>query len=447
MKKTKLISGLWIAVTTLILTTIAFAIAYFAVQDEATEYKNQLEYVYERSFFELVDNVNNIEVNLSKLSASKSDLARKEITAKIISQTNMAQNNLAVLPIDANEIGNTVSFVNYVNGYLTSLNQKLGKSQTLSNDDLENIDNLYETSKKIKDEVNRYAVQVEGEYRIIDNAKSTTYELSKFSQTFSSLKEPSVDYPELIYDGPFSESVLNKKVKGLVYNDITQVEADEIVKKLKDKLKYASFEQAGQGKGKIPSYDYKLRFSDDSRAYMQLTKSGGKLLSYSRILESKTGKQDQEKYVVNAVEFAENMGFENIESVWIEEAKDAVYINLTSKINDVIAYPDLIKVKLSKDKAIVTGFEASAYFYNHTERPSKKAILSNSQAQESLPSDMQVVQSRLVIIPGEYVGELYAYEFDCERNGNRFYIYINADTGEQEKIMRVVDTDDGELLM
>ena len=32
-------------------------------------------------------------------------------------------------------------------------------------------------------------------------------------------------------------------------------------------------------------------------------------------------------------------------------------------------------------------------------------------------------------------------------NGNTFYIYINADTGEQEKIMRVIDTDDGELLM
>ena len=180
-------------------------------------------------------------------------------------------------------------------------------------------------------------MQVEGEYRIIDNAKSTAYELSKFSQTFSSLKEPSVDYPELIYDGPFSDSVLNKEVKGLTYEEVTQVEADEIVKKMKDKLKFVSFEQAGETNGNIPSYNYKLRFSDDSRAYMQLTKSGGKLLSYSRMLEIKPGKQDQEKYAVNAVEFATNVGFENIESVWIEESKDGVYINLTSKINDVKA--------------------------------------------------------------------------------------------------------------
>jgi len=448
MNKNKLITTLWVSVAIVALVSIALAVSFFTVRGEQMEYKNQLEYVYERSFYELVDNVDNIEVNLSKLSASKSDIARKELIAKIISQSNMAQNNLAVLPIDSGEIGNTVSFVNYVNGYLTSLNQKLGKNQALSNDDLENIDNLYETSKKIKVEVNKYATLIQSDnYKIIDNAKSTTYELSQFSQTFSTLKEPSVDYPELIYDGPFSDSVVNKEIKGLTGADLTNVEATEKVKSLKDLLGYVSFEESGEGKGKIATFDYVLKFSDDSKGYLQLTQKGGNILSYTRTITSREGTQEQEKYVVVAKEFAKNAGFGEVECVWIEEATDAVFINLASIENGVVAYPDLIKVKLTIDRAVVNGFEASNYFYNHTKRPSQTPAISINQARNNLPSDLTVVESKLVIIPGEYVGELFAYEFQCEKNNNTFFVYINALTGEQEKIMRVVETDDGSLLM
>lgn len=448
MKKNTVVTALWITLCIAILGAIALGVGYFTMQGQSLEYKNQLEYVYERSFYELVDNVNNIEINLSKLSASKSDMARKEIIAKIISQSNMAQNNLAVLPIDVNEIGNTVSFVNYVNGYLTSLNQKLGKGNTLNQDDLENIENLYDTSKKIKAEVNDYAVLMEGDYKIIDNAQSSTYELSRFSQTFSTLKEPSVDYPQLIYDGPFSDSVVNKEVKNKNLSEISRIEADKIVESFKKDLKFVDFEFNSEGKGNIPTLNYNLNFKNNTHAYLQLTKNGGKVLSYSRDLEERSGKQEQDKYISNAIDFAQSMGYENMESVWIEHGKDGnIYINLVYKMDNIPVYPDMIKVKLTTATADIAGFEASSYFYNHMDRISKKPLLSIEKAQENLPSEVNVLEGRLVVIPGEYVGELYAYEFNCEKGDNTFYIYIDADSGEQVNIMRVIQTDNGELLM
>lgn len=446
MNNTKLITGLWVCIAILTLVSVAFAIAYFTNQNQAGEYKDQLEYVYERSFYDLVDNVNNIEINLSKLGSSKSDIARKELIAKIISQTNMAQNNLSTLPIDSNEIGNTVSFINYVNGYLTSLNQKLGKNKSLTSDDLDNLENLYACSQKIKSEVNRYALLLESDYKIIDNAKDSTYELSRFSQTFSTLKEPSVDYPELIYDGPFSDSVINKEVKGLKENIISQAQAEEIVKNLKEKIGFENFEYIGEGKGKIPTFDYSLNFQNNSHGYLQITKNGGKVLTYSHTTEENYGVIDTEKCTLNAIEFAKNMGYQDMMGVWCEKAKNTAYVNLVYNHNGVAVYPDMIKVKLDT-RAQVCGFEASTYFYNHIDRVAITPKLSLAQAKENLPNDLLITQNRLVIIPGEYVGELYAYEFECEKNQNKFFIYINADTGEQENILRVIETENGELLM
>ena len=60
---------------------------------------------------------------------------------------------------------------------------------------------------------------------------------------------------------------------------------------------------------------------------------------------------------------------------------------------------------------------------------------------------MDVRTVRLAIIPNDYVGESLAYEFMCVSNGATYYIYVNAETGKQINILKVVETDDGNLLM
>ena len=54
------------------------SVLYFNKMNEANEYKSRLEYVYQQNFYELVDNVNNIESNLSKLSVSTDSKMQNE---------------------------------------------------------------------------------------------------------------------------------------------------------------------------------------------------------------------------------------------------------------------------------------------------------------------------------------------------------------------------------
>ena len=55
-----------------------------------------LENLYQRSFYELVNNVNDIEVDVSKLMVSNDATSQKKILTSLKQQTTEAQNNLSL---------------------------------------------------------------------------------------------------------------------------------------------------------------------------------------------------------------------------------------------------------------------------------------------------------------------------------------------------------------
>ncbi len=446
MNNSKVNTILWIVSAVLLIVSIGFAVAYFTMKGDKDEYKRQLEFVYEKSFYELIDNVNNIEMNLSKLNSSNSQSYQADLVDKILEQSNMAQDNLATLPLDEQSINKTVSFINSTNGYCTSLSTQLAKGQALTDDQKYSIDALYDSAKNVKQEVNRFATLLTDNYSIVDNLKTNNQSLdTNFSRQFSTLEEPSVEYPQLIYDGPFSDSVLNKEIKGLPAGEVTKVEAQSNVKQ--DVFDYKSIEYSGMTEGKFVTYNYDLNFADDSRGFVQVTKQGGFILSYNRTHDLKRANMSQEECVQIAQKFVENLGIKDMTDVWYADAEGYLYVNLAYTIDDVVVYPDLIKVKVAMDDGTVVGLEAMTYAYNHTERKIAKPVATKTDAERAVTPELDVQKTTLCIIPNEYVGETLAWELQATGNGNQFYAYVDALTGELIKIMRVVETDDGNLLM
>ncbi|HBN84789.1 MAG TPA: germination protein YpeB, partial [Clostridiales bacterium] len=60
----------------------------------ATDYKNQLNSQYNRMFFDLTDNVNNVESLLAKSLMSASSVKTSETLQEAWAQSNMAQMNI-----------------------------------------------------------------------------------------------------------------------------------------------------------------------------------------------------------------------------------------------------------------------------------------------------------------------------------------------------------------
>lgn len=446
MEQSKINIVLWVASAVLLLTAVAFAIAYFVTAGNETKYKNQLEFVYEKSFYELVDNINNMEVNLSKLNSSNSRAYQADLVDKLVQESNQAQDNLASLPIDEQAISKTISFINSANGYCTSLAIQLAKGQGLSDDQKYSIEELYDSAQNVKQEVNRFATLLTNDYNIVENAKYNSGMMqSNFSKQFSTLEEPSVEYPQLIYDGPFSDSVLNKEIKGLSDKEVTKVEAQEIVKK--DIFKYESISYDGMTDGKFVTYNFTLSFADNSVGFVQVTKNGGFILSYNRTHNIEHFHKSQEECVQIAENFARELGLKDMKSVWYADAEGYLYVNLAYCANEVVVYPDLVKIKVAMDKGLVVGLEGMTYAYNHVERKIPTPAIKENKAAESVALELDVQKMTLCIIPNEYVGETLAYELQATRNGMQFYVYVDANTGELIRVMRVVETDDGNLLM
>ena len=113
----------------------------------------------------------------------------------------------------------------------------------------------------------------------------------------------------------------------------------------------------------------------------------------------------------------------------------------------VIIYSDLIKVRVCAETAKVIGVEAAGYFTNHTERVIAKPALTVKQAKAKVFSGIDVITSRLAVRPVGENSEKLCYEFSGTYDGSTYYVYIDAATGRQVEMFKVIKSTEGELLM
>ena len=123
------------------------------------------------------------------------------------------------------------------------------------------------------------------------------------------------------------------------------------------------------------------------------------------------------------------------------------YFNIAPNQKGIILYPDLIKLKIDLASGEIIGYDATTYFTNHVNRVLPTPTISEETAKSKLPTSYNFEPGRLTLIPLEYSREILCYEFVGQRNGSTYYFYINALTGVQENILKVVESVEGTTLM
>lgn len=433
--------GLSLAVAILGATTLGLGVAYGVNQDKVDAYGTQLESVYQKNYYELVDNVNNADMEMSKLLNATSSTYQKKMLTEIADASKNMQNNIALLPLTGEDVLESVRFVNQLSGYTTILEEKLANGESLTEDDLSMLQELHMALISMKDNLNRISMNMRSGYSILEASNVMDGELNSFTVDFNQIKANDVDYPTMIYDGPFSDSVVNQKVKGLTGADVSEEEAAGVLGKVFKDLSSHSY--SGKTEGKFQTYNFNLNTSDDQQLYAQVTIQGGHLLTVSGQNASDVKNVDMATGEKIALEFAKSNGVENPVVVWSEELNNQAYFNIAPKESGIILYPDLIKVKVDLEYGNVIGYDAISYYTNHTDRK----LGSAADVSVTLPSGFRMVNKRLVLAPLDYNREVLCYEYQCEKDGITYYFYFNAKTGEEENILKVVETTDSSKLM
>lgn len=88
------------------------------------------------------------------------------------------------------------------------------------------------------------------------------------------------------------------------------------------------------------------------------------------------------------------------------------------------------------------GVEAESYLLNHKERSLAEIIVQPEAAQAELDTSLSVEKVSLALIPVDEE-EILCYEFKCSDGVNEYFVYINASTGKEEQIFRVIRGTEG----
>ena len=436
-------------VVTIILSiaVVALGILYGINMSSLNSYQATLENVYQKNFYELVDEVNNAETKLNKVLASNSASYKSKLLKEISKNASEAQTRLNMLPYSINGLSDTISFVNQVSGYTETLAKTLENGQNLSKNDEETLEKVYESIVNIKKSLNSMSKQMWEGYNITDSSLKLDGDYNNLTSDMSAMNGEDIEYPTMIYDGPFSDSQVNKEVKGLNFGEVSMETAKSNLGKVLTGVNMDNFDFQGESKGHFTTYDFSYEDENGAYTFAQVTKKGGKLLTLSSQNIYKTKKLELENAEKIALDFAKKADISNMKVVWSDVIGDDAFINLAPVIDGVIIYPDLVKVKVDLTKGNVLGFEASSYYMNHVDRKIMPTRITQSVAKAKLYSGLKVKDTRLALIPLEYDKEVLCYEFICTMNGNTYYVYINAVNGAEENILKVIQTDNGNLLL
>lgn len=456
--KNKLTDKMSITIIAIIIAiAIVAAIAYYAYQ-ETIKYRVAMENQYNMSFYELVDYVQNVETYLAKALISTTPEHGAETLTNVWREASMAQSYLSQLPISSNELENTSKFLNQVSDYSYSLSRKNISGEGLSEEDLKNIKDLHTYSVELENTLNQLSTDLNNgriKWSELTNKGTIAFatQVSTItSDSFSSLEENFHEYAGLIYDGAFSEHLTSTEKKGLTGDDIDEEKAKQIVTEFYGSDKIEEITSNGLTENsEIPSYDFSVKIKENGEiSTISVSKKGGHIIfaNYNKTVNAETISQEQADQI--GKEFLNKCGYQNMKETYYLKQNGIVTINYAYSQTapngeQVVIYPDLIKLKIALDDGSVLGIETSGYLNSHYERTIQENIISKEQAKEVLNKDLQIESENLAIIPTEWQTEVLCWEFKGKVDDTEFLVYINAETGKEEDILVIINTPDGTL--
>lgn len=412
---------------------------------DVTNYKNQLELSYQQSLTELSECLDSVNTDLTKSLYSNSSGEIYDLSRDLYAQCSTAKNAISRLPVSQMELNNTYKFLSQASDYAQYIGQKIDKGQDISDKEHKNLSMLLEYAQKFSKAADEMVSIVEQGGKITDGQVSNKSEInvSALSNSFSVSAKTFDDFPTLIYDGPFSDQVLNKKSELIKKADVkTKKECKEIAARAlgvsTKRINYESNEQS-----KIPCYTYKC-----GRYTIAITKQGGyvKSIIYSGLINDS---QISENNAINiATDFLKNIGYDNMRESYYSTSDNICTICFAYCENDVYYYGDLIKCGVSMSDGTVVTLDATTYITNHIVRKAFSASLSAEECMLRVSPYLAINNVKKCVIPKESGTEEMCYEFTCtsKDTGEDALVYINTSTGREEDIMLMLKTDNGTLV-
>ena len=411
-------------------------------------YVAQLQNMYTRSFYELVDSMDNVEVKLSKLMVSNSSGGNVQLLSDITRQADNAISMMGQLPSNHPALANTMSLIALTGDYCRSLNEKASDGHPLTEDDYANLMELYNNCVSVGDELRQ--MQADGRIEFDPNMSTANYydaNQDNLSARFAEREKGGIDYPTLIYDGPFSETVSGTEPKGLPAGLVDEATAKQTAAAVLGLNDASGINTVGVGQGKIETFLFDATDAAGGQVSLQITREGGRLLQLIEQVGKIEAKLSEQDCIQKAKEWLEANGFPPMQPTFTQQYDGQLVINFAPMMGEAVLYPDLVKAKVRMDNGAICGFDAQAYYMNHVNRQLQTPVITKDDASKLVSPMLQVNATQLALIPTAGGNEELCWEFRGTFSDATFLVYIDAITGEEANIFKIIDTDNGSLVV
>ena len=375
-----------------------------------------------------------------------------DLSEKLSDDAKSAKNSLARLPVDELDLTAAYRFLSQVGNYSRALAEKCAEGSRLSEDDRGNIAALHAYAEELSGNMWDIEKRIETGKITLAAAGKAASQLKaddpvNVTSGFTDFPANDNSYPTLIYDGPYSDHIMEKSP--LMIKNEKEISEEEALRRAKkvvdsDDLKLLTVE-----KGKMPSYV----FSDGSHT-VAITKAGG---LYSYMLSTRKADKANitaEEAVRRAEAYLSELGIRGLTDSYYEIRNGICIVNLAAEQNGVTMYTDLIKAGVALDTGEIVSFDMRGYITNHTIRDLPAPRISSGLAETLISSELSPVSTKLCVIPSEGQNEIFCYEVRCTgKSGENVLVYLNAQNGREEQILilirridLVINMDDGLFL-
>ena len=416
---------------------------FFKERFKAGQYRQLIENNYAGAFDELSSSLNDISTNLVKISYVSTPRQMATYASEIYSQAQLAKGALYKLPTGENDLSTVYKFLSQVGNYTLSVSKDVISGKDVTEKQREELKELSSAAKAITDVIEQSNLDYNNsDYwaKAIEGTVKNALAENNLGSALAELEGNLSDYPTLIYDGPYSDHILNKSP--LMTENAKEVSDDEarIIAQSVTGDKGVSY--SGMQEGKIECY----RFSDDN-VTVTVSKKGGYPVYMRKTRDVGDNNCTYEKMISKAQDYLKKLGFDNMRHTYYFTDGGVCVINFAYIDGETICYTDLIKVGVAVDNCEIMLFESAGYLTNHTPRAFLSIEATPGQAKSVISDLLTVEKTSIALIPTSGGGEIRCFEFACKNEeGTDIMVYVGAQNLDVEQILILLKTDGGTLV-
>lgn len=417
---------------------------YLKSIQKSNGYRLAIQNEYARNLDDFSASINNISLILTKARFATTPKQISSMAAKLLCEAELSKTALSKLP-QAEELSALNLFLSQVGNYALSVSELLISGKNLNADQVTTIEKLSDTAAKITELVLTSQITFNNkEYwaKELDEKIEKVTADNSLSQSLAAIDDELSDQPTLIYDGPYSDHILEKeptmiKNTAKVSGNEALTAAAKVAKCDKSELKFAGFVE-----GNIPSY----KFKNDTTT-VNISQNGGFAVSMRKNIESGNTSLTYEQACEKARRYLTQIDMLSFTETYYFTSEGVCTINFAFLDGETICYTDLVKVGVAMDSGEIVFFEASGYLANHKTRAFNSPKFSVEEAKKLVSRNLTIQSTALALIPSNHREEMRCFEFACISSDNQqVLIYINTQTLEEEDILILLKTDGGTLV-